>query len=188
MGYHSRMQSKATTVKEYLSGLPDDRRKAISAVRAVIRKNLPSGYKEGMQCGMIGYFVPHRLYPPGYHCDPKQPLPFASLASQKNHMAIHLMCIYLDAAHASWFQKAWVAGGHKLDMGKGCVRFKSIDNVPLDVVGEAVRRVPVKTLVTQYESILNRSRTSGKRAGGKKTTSAGARKKSSGGKTKRTAK
>lgn len=85
------MQSKAKTVKEYLAGLPDDRREAIRAVRAVILKNLPTGYEEGIQHGAIGYFVPHSVYPTGYHCDPKQPLPFAGLASQKNYISIHLM-------------------------------------------------------------------------------------------------
>ena len=88
------MQCKAKTVKEYLASLPQDRRVAIKSVREVICKNLDKGYEEGMQYGMIGYYVPHKVYPPGYHCDPKQPLPFASLASQKNHMAVYLMCSY----------------------------------------------------------------------------------------------
>ena len=162
------MQSKAQTVKAYLDELPPDRRAAISAIRAAIRKDLPKGYAEGMQYGMIGYYVPHSVYPPGYHCDPRQPLPFASLASQKNHMALYLMCTYADPEHAGWFQKAWKAAGKKLDMGKSCVRFKKLDDVPLDVVGEAVRRVPVAEYVALYESTI---KTMGKRAGRKAAAS-----------------
>ena len=94
------MQSKAKTVAEYLAELPEDRRKAIETVRQVVLKNLDSHYEEGMQYGMIGYYVPHRVYPAGYHCDPKQPLPFASLGSQKNHMALYLMCIYGEIGRA----------------------------------------------------------------------------------------
>jgi hypothetical protein len=148
------MPSKAqTTVAAYLASLPEDRRKAIEAVRKVIRRNLPKGYEEGIQYGMIGYYVPHSVYPDGYHCDPRQPLPFASLASQKNHMGIYLMCIYGMPEQRAWFEKAWKATGRKLDMGKSCVRFKKLDDVALDVVGEAVRRVPVKAFVEHYESV-----------------------------------
>jgi hypothetical protein len=147
------MQSKAKTVEHYLAGLPADRREAIEAVRAVILGNLPKGYEEGMQYGMIGYFVPHSLYPPGYHCDPKQPLPFAGLASQKNHMSVYLMCIYGDAELEAWFRAAWAKTGKKLDMGKSCVRFKKIDDVPLKVIGQAVKRVPVKRLIDHYKSV-----------------------------------
>ncbi len=103
------MQSKAKTVDQYLAELPDDRREALQAIRAVVLKNLPKGYEEGMQYGMIGYFVPHSVYPAGYHCDPRQPLPFAGLASQKNHISIYLMCIYGDQQHSAWFREAWAA-------------------------------------------------------------------------------
>lgn len=148
------MQSKATTVEQYLAELPADRREAIGAVRSVILENLSDGYEEGMQYGMIGYYVPHRVYPPGYHCNPRQPLPFASLASQKNHMAIYMMCIYGDAAHEAWFCKAWAASGKKKpDMGKGCIRFKKLDDVPLDVIGEAIKRVPVAKYIARYEFV-----------------------------------
>ncbi len=140
------MQSTAKTVDQYLADLPEDRREVLQAIRAVILKNLPKGYEEGMQYGAIGYFVPHTVYPPGYHCDPKQPLPFAGMASQKNHMSISLMCVYSDREHDAWFRAAWVKTGKKLDMGKSCVRFKKIDDVPLQVIGEAIRRVPVKKL------------------------------------------
>ena len=153
------MQSKATTVKQYLAELPADRREAIAAVRAVILKNLPKGYAEGMQHGMIGYFVPHSVYPPGYHCDPKQPLPFAGLASQKNHMAIHLMCVYGDADHEAWFRRAWAESGKKLNMGKSCVRFKKLDDVALKVIGAAIKRVPVKKFIAHYEAAIGPAKT-----------------------------
>jgi hypothetical protein len=154
------MQSKANTVNEYLADLPVERREALQAIREVILKNLPNGYEEGMQYGMIGYYVPHSVYPPGYHCDPKQPLPFGGLASQKNHMSMYLMCVYGDPEEQAWFRDAWTKAGKKLDMGKSCVRFKSIDDVPLNVVGEAFRRVPPRKFIEFYESSV---KTAGKR-------------------------
>src|SRR5262245_33001386 len=116
------MKSTAASVDEYLQGLPEDRRVAIRAVREVVLRNLPKGYEECMSYGMIGYVVPHSLYPAGYHCDPKQPLPFACLGSQKNHMALYLMTVYGDPATEQWFRKTWLSTGKKLDMGKSCVR------------------------------------------------------------------
>lgn len=154
------MQSKATTVEAYLASLPEDRRAAISAVRQVILKNLKGGYEEGMQYGMIGYFVPHSVYPAGYHCDPKQPLPFAGLASQKQHMSLYLMGLYLGSTDEAetpivqWFKEAWTKGGRELDMGRACVRFRTLDDVPLDVVGEAIARMPVKTYLATYEPLI----------------------------------
>jgi len=157
------LQSKAKTVKEYLAGLPEDRRAAIQAVRKVILKNLDKGYEEGMQYGGIGYYVPHKLYPAGYHCDPKQPLPYAGLVSQKNHMAVYLMCIYGGTEHESWFRKEWAKTGKKLDMGKSCIRFKKLEDLPLDVIGKTIARVPVKEYMAYYESNI---KTSGKRKKG----------------------
>jgi hypothetical protein len=152
------MQSKAKTVEQYLAELPADRRSAIEAVRKVLRKNLDKQYQEGMQYGMIGYYVPHSVYPAGYHCDPKQPLPFVCLGSQKNYMSLHLACVYSDSAQYKWFQKAWAETGKKLDMGKACVRFKKVDDLALDVVGEVIRRNPVKAYIKMYESVLKGSR------------------------------
>ena len=146
------MRSKATTVEEYLAELPEDRRDAIQAVRNVILKTLPDGYEEGIQYGMIGYYVPHSVYEAGYHCDPKQPVPFASIASQKNYMSLYLMCIYGSPDQEAWFKKAWEKTGKKLDMGKSCVRFKKLDDLPLNVVGQAIKRVPVKKFLAFYES------------------------------------
>ncbi|MHC4839704.1 MAG: DUF1801 domain-containing protein [Planctomycetota bacterium] len=145
------MKHKASTVKEYLDGLPNDRRKALEALRKVINKNLNKGFEEGMQYGHIAWYIPHSVYPDGYHCDPKQPLPFASVASQKNHMAVYLMCINNDPAELEWFTEAWEKTGNKLDMGKSCVRFKKIENVPLEVVGKAIKRVKSKDYIAQYE-------------------------------------
>ncbi|MGH8003236.1 MAG: DUF1801 domain-containing protein [Limisphaerales bacterium] len=151
------MQSKAKTVKEYLAELSPERRAAIQAVRDVILKNLPKGYEEVMQYGMIGYVVPHSIYPAGYHCDPKQPLPFAALASQKNHMAIYFMHIYMNKDAQDWFTKAYKASGKKLDMGKSCVRFKKLEELPLEVIGRAVAWMPVKEYIAQYEKARNKT-------------------------------
>jgi len=146
--------AKPATVPAYLASLPADRRAAISAVRDTINRRLPQGYVEGIQYGMIGWAVPHSLFPPGYHCDPRQPLPFAALASQKNHMSLHLMFVYGSEEQRTWFQGAWERTGKKLDMGKACVRFKSLDDVAIDVVGDAVARVPVAAYVAKYTAML----------------------------------
>ncbi len=148
------MKRNAKTVAEYLRALPEDRRAVISAVREVILANLPPGYQERMNYGMIGYVVPHSLYPAGYHCDPKQPLPFACLGSQKDHMALYLMNVYGDPATEKWFREAWKASGKRLDMGKACVRFKKLQDVPLKVIGEVIARTPVKNYIAGVERAL----------------------------------
>jgi Domain of unknown function (DU1801) len=148
------MPLKPASVKEYLDSLPEDRRKAISKVRAAVNKGLQKGYKEGVQYGMIGWHVPHSLFPAGYHCDPKQPLPFACLANQKNYMSLYLMCVYGDQGQRKWFEAEWRKTGKKLDMGKSCIRFKSAEDVPLDLVTEAVARVPVDAFLAHYADAL----------------------------------
>lgn len=148
------MNSKAKTVAEYLAQLPPDRRKALEAVRKVIKKNLGKGYAEGMSYGMIGYHVPHSVYPPGYHCDPKQPLPFAGMASQKNHMSVYLMCVYGSKEQEAWLRKEWAKTGKKLDMGKACIRFKKLEDLPVELIGEAIKRVPVEKYIAHYESAI----------------------------------
>jgi hypothetical protein len=148
------MQSKATSVEEYLAELSEDRRAAISVVRKVILENLDEDYEECMQYGMIGYVVPHRVYPAGYHCNPNQPLPFAGLASQKNHMSIYLMCVYGGGEHEQWFREAWARTGKKLDMGKACIRFKKVEDLALDVIGESIRRVTAKKYLERYQALL----------------------------------
>lgn len=148
------MQSKATTVKEYLASLPEERRKAIEAVRQVILKNLDKDYEEGMQYGMIGYYVPHKVFPAGYHCDPKQPLPFACLASQKNHMALYVMGCYGSPEGEKKFRDDWAKTGKKLDMGKSCIRFKKWDDLALDVIGRTIKSMPAKKYIAQYQDGL----------------------------------
>jgi hypothetical protein len=145
------MQSKSLTVKEYLAQLPPDRRKAIETVRKVIKKNLPKGYKEVMQYGMIGYVVPLSVYPAGYLGKPDVPLPYACIASQKNHMAVYLMNIYGTGSDEKWFKAAYKASGKKMDVGKSCVRFKKLEDLPLDLIGQAVARTPVKETIIRYE-------------------------------------
>lgn len=157
------MTSKAATVEEYLAELPDDRREAISAVRKVILDNLPSGYEEQMQYGMIGYVVPKSIYPKGYHCNPKDPLPFAGLASQKQHMSLYICTIYGHSEVDAWFRQAYAATGKKLDMGKGCIRFKKLGDLPLDLVGQLVGRVSVDEYVAHYEEIVAQSKASRKK-------------------------
>ncbi len=149
------VQSKATSVKDYLAELPEDRRAAIQAVRDVILKNLDKDFEEGMQYGMIGYYVPHSVYPPGYHCDPRQPLGFAHLASQKNYMALYLMCLYGDPNVLKWFEAEWKKTGKKLDMGKSCVRFKKLDDLALGVIGEAIRQVTARKYIDICERAVS---------------------------------
>ena len=157
------MQSKATTVAAYLASLPADRRAALEQVRAVILKNLDTGpdgksggggFVEGMGYGMMGYSVPHSIFPPGYHCDPRQPLPYAGLASQKGHMSIYLMCIYLHGETNSWFRKEWAKSGKKLDMGKSCIRFKKVEDLDLPTIGATIKRITVKKYIEQYAKVL----------------------------------
>ena len=151
------MQSKATSVVDYLKELSPERRTEIEKVRAVVLKHMDPALAEGMTYGMIGYFVPHSTYPAGYHCDPRQPLPYAGLASQKQYMSLYLMPQYCGRpgdANAEnddlkWFKAAWAKTGKKLDMGKACIRFKK-----LDVIAESLRRTTVKKWIAQYESVL----------------------------------
>ena len=152
--YSATMKSKATTVKDYLASLPEDRRKGIEVLRKVIRKNLDKNYEESMLWGMIGYAVPHRVWPLGYHCDPSKPLMMAALASQKSNMTVYLMSVYGDKAERAWFQKAWAKTGKKLNMGGCCVRFTKVEDAALDVIGEAIRRTPAMSYVENYVKIL----------------------------------
>ncbi|MFN7876506.1 MAG: DUF1801 domain-containing protein [Pirellula sp.] len=154
------MQSKASTVDQYIEELTSDRQEAISAVRKVILKNIDPSFQETMQYGMIGYSVPHSLYPAGYHCDPKQPLPFAGLASQKNYMSLYLISAYNDTEFDSWIRKAFEKVGKKLDMGKCCIRFKKLEDLPMEIVAEAFRRVRCSQFVESYEAFLAEHRSS----------------------------
>jgi hypothetical protein len=131
------MQSKAANVQEYYDQLPEARMKPMLKLRAVLRKNLPKGFAEGMGYGMPGWDVPHTLYPPGYHCDPKAPLPFLGLASQKRHISVYHMGLYADKALLKWFTGAYSKLGiGKLDMGKCCVRVRNPVEIPFALIGE----------------------------------------------------
>lgn len=146
------MQSKAETVDEYIESLPADRKEAMTRLRKVIIKNLPKGFKEEMSYGMIGYVVPHSLYPAGYHCDPKLPLGFMNIASQKNFIALYHMCIYGSKELNDWF----VAGYEKQfrkkpDMGKSCIRFKKVDQIPFELIGELSRKITPAKWIEIYE-------------------------------------
>jgi hypothetical protein len=142
------MKSSATTPDEYLFELPDDRREAIEAVRETILKNLPNGYSEGMGFGMIAYVVPLDRYPNTYN---GQPLMYAALASQKNHMAVYLTGVYGDEAIRERFVARYEARGKKLDLGKSCVRFKKLDHLPLDVIGEAIAAMSVDEFIAMND-------------------------------------
>jgi hypothetical protein len=149
------VQSKASTVPQYLAELPAERRSAIECVRALILENLDPEFEEGMQYGMIGYHVPHRIYPAGYHCDPKQPLPFICLASQKNHMSLYLGCVYGPERDGP-FREAWAKTGMKLDMGKSCIRFRRIEDLAMDVIADAVRGTSARSFISSYETIFKK--------------------------------
>lgn len=167
------MASKPTTVDGYLASLPEDRRSALQAVRKVILKSLDSGYEEGISYGMISYCVPHSIYPAGYHCDPKQPLPFAVLGSKKNYMSLHLMCLYSTgdpegpaAKLQEWFEADWAKTGKKLDMGKACLNFKKADDLALGTIAKLFEKVPAAKWIAINEKFLE-SRKSPKRSAAK---------------------
>jgi hypothetical protein len=141
--------SKTQTVEEYLNELAPDRRRALAEVRSVILCNLPEGYEETVQFGMISYVVPVKRFPITYN---KQPLTYAALASQKNYMSLYLMNVYGDKETEKWFKEQYTASGKKLDMGKSCVRFKTLEDLPLDLVGQAIARTPVSDYLERYEA------------------------------------
>jgi len=153
------MPSQAATVEDLLAALPEDRRQVMEAVRELVNAHLPEGYEEGVQYGMIGWFVPHSRYPAGYHTDPRQPLPYMALAAQKQHFSLYMMGLYVassadgDTADVAWFRDAWAATGKKLDLGKSCLRFKRLGELALDVVAAAVARVPAATYIERYEAV-----------------------------------
>jgi hypothetical protein len=167
------MISKAKTVKEYLAEQTPERRKILEAVRKVLRANLDPVFAEGMQYGMIAYHVPHSVYPAGYHCDPKQPLPFAALASQKNYLSLYLCTAYCLPGEEDWFRSEWAKTGKRLDMGKSCIRFKKLDDLPLELVGRAVARISAEQFIEYYESVIRPGMKRGARGGQKATPSPG---------------
>ena len=153
------MKSTATTVEQYLSELPDDRKEAMLKLHNVVKKNLSKGFIERIDYGMICYSVPHSIYPNGYHCDPKMPLPFISIASQKNFIALYHMGIYSSPELFEWFTKSYAAKVPcKLDMGKSCVRFKKVELIPYELIGELAGKMSGEEWISCYEKLLKRNK------------------------------
>ena len=146
------MVKRSKEVEAYLAALTDERREVLNEIIAVVAENIDQRFEFGMQYGMPAWYLPHSEYPDGYHCDPKQPLPFASVASQKKHIGLYLFCIYCDEALKERFVREWEESGKRLDMGKSCVRVKDLDSVPLDVLGRVFKRVSAKKFVAAYEA------------------------------------
>lgn len=150
------MPSTATTPEAYLESLPEDRREAVARLRDVIRRHLPPGFEEVMGYGMIGYVVPHALYPKGYHCDPKLPLPFINIASQKSHIAVYHMGL-LTGPMLDWFVAQWpLECKRKLDMGKSCIRLKKPEDIPYRLFGELASKMTPEEWIATYERVLTR--------------------------------
>lgn len=151
------MKIEAKNPEEYISKLPDDRKEAIIKLRSVILENLPEGFTESMQYDMISYVVPHTYYPAGYHCDPKQALPFMSIASQKNFIAVYHMGVYSIKELSDWFTAEYPKYSKtKLDMGKSCIRFKKIEQIPYNLIGELTSKITPDEWITFYESNMKR--------------------------------
>ncbi len=151
------MQLKADTPENYIAQMTDDRKMAISNLRKTILENLPKGFEETISYGMIGYVVPHTLYPSGYHCDPKLPLPFLSIASQKNFIAVYHMGIYANKKILDWFVEEYPKHcKKKLDMGKSCIRFKNSDHIPYELIGELSRKITLEEWIKTYETHIKR--------------------------------
>jgi len=151
------MQSNAINPEAYIAELPIERIEVISRLRKIILENLPKGFEETMGYGMLSYVVPHSIYPKGYHCDPITPLPFISLASQKNHIGFYHMGIYSDPKLLAWFTTEFpkhVSG--KLDMGKSCIRFKNPSKIPFELIGELVSKLTVNEWIDRYESVIKK--------------------------------
>ncbi len=153
------MQSKATTVDQYINELPEERKEAISKLRKFVKKNLPKGFKECMSYGMIGYVVPHSIYPAGYHCTPELPLPFMNIASQKNFIAVYHMGVYSDKKINDWFIEEYnKLNLGKLDMGKSCLRFKKAEKIPFELIGQLASKVTVEEWINTYEKNFKKSK------------------------------
>ena len=151
------MRSSANTLDEYFASLPEDRKPAMTALRNSINKNIPKGFEERISYSMVGWVVPHSIYPSGYHCDPKLPLPFVNIASQKNFIAVYHMGIYGSPELLKWFTTEFPKHSKaKLDMGKSCMRFKKPDDIPYKFIGELMKKMTVKDWIGQYGIILKR--------------------------------
>ena len=152
------MQIAATTPDEYFQLIPDDRKPAMNRLRQTILANLPKGFEETISYGMIGYVVPKTIYPAGYHCDPKLPLPFLAIASQKQFVAFYHMAIYADKQLHDWFTAEYPKHSKlKLDMGKSCIRFKKPAEIPFDLIGQLVQKISVDKWIEMYETVIKKS-------------------------------
>ena len=146
------MQIKADSVKAYLESVPEDRTAAMKKLRTTIKKNIPNGFKEALSYGMPGFVVPLSAYPDGYHCKADTPLPFVSFASQKNFIALYHMGVYSDPKILKWFTKEYPKHcNRKLDMGKSCIRFKKVEEIPFDLIGELMTKISMKEWIATYE-------------------------------------
>lgn len=153
------MTYEATTVEDYINQLPEDRQIAIKKLRQIILDNLPKGFEEGITYKMIGYYVPHSMYPNGYHCDPKLPLPFINVASQKNFIALYHMGIYAKQELLDWFIAEYPKHcKYKLDMGKSCIRFKKLNAIPYDLIAELVQKMTTEEWITTYEKTTKKTK------------------------------
>lgn len=151
------MQSTALTPDQYINELPDDRKQTMQQLREVILKNIPKGFEERMGYGMLGYSVPHSIYPAGYHCNPKDPLPFFGLASQKNSINVYHMGMYARQDLYDWFVAEYPKHSKaKLDMGKSCIRFKKPEHIPLELIGELVQKMSVQDWIALYEKEIKK--------------------------------
>ena len=151
------MQYEAKSVTEYLEQIPENRKPIIEKIRVKINDNLPKGFEEGMNYKMIGYYVPHSIYPDGYHCDPKLPLPFMNIASQKNSINLYHMGIYANKELLDWFVREYPKHCKtKLDMGKSCIRFKKMDQIPYDLIGELASKMTPEEWISIYESSIKK--------------------------------
>ncbi len=147
------MKYDVNSVKEYLDAVPEERKAAFLKLRDVVLENLPAGFEETLQYGMPGYVVPHALYPAGYHCNPSDPLPFISIASQKNFVALYHMGIYSDPHLLEWFKAEYPKHCKtKLDMGKSCIRFKNVKNIPFDLIGDLVQKMTPEDWIKIYDA------------------------------------
>ena len=146
------MASSARTVSEYLAQLSEGRKEPVQKLAETIKKNLPAGFEQTMSYGMIGFVVAHKIYPEGYHCDPKLPLPFINLGSQKNFIALYHMGIYAEPKLMHWFEKQFpLYSKSKLDMGKSCIRFKKMDDIPYKLIAELCKKITVNDWIAKYE-------------------------------------
>ena len=147
------MKYEASTPEEYINQLPEDRKPVIEKIRTIIKKNLPEGFEEGINYNMLGYYVPHSIYPEGYHCDPKLPLPFMNLASQKNSVNLYHSGIYANPEIHDWFVNEYPKhSNRKLDMGKSCIRFKKMDDIPYELIAELCTKITVEDWINTYET------------------------------------